>query len=152
IQAIEEIGQLENTLVFYIVGDNGTSAEGGMNGLFNEYSYFNGAPESVEAILKRYDELGGPLSYPHMAAGWAVAGDAPFAWTKQVASEFGGTRNGMVVHWPQGIKAKGEVRTQFHHVIDIAPTILEAAGLPQPKSVDGNVQEPIEGVSLKYSF
>ena len=152
VQAIEEIGQIENTLVFYIVGDNPTSAEGGMNGLFNEYSYFNGSPETVEDILKHYDELGGPMSYPHMAAGWAVAGDAPFAWTKQVASDFGGTRNGMVVHWPKGIKAKGEVRTQFHHVIDIAPTVLEVAGLPQPKSVDGTVQTPIEGVSLKYTF
>lgn len=152
VDAIEDLGQLDKTLVFYIVGDNGTSAEGGMNGLFNEYSYFNGAPESVEDILKRYDELGGPMSYPHMAAGWAVAGDAPFAWTKQVASEFGGTRNGMVVHWPKGIKAKGELRTQFHHVIDIAPTVLEAAGLPEPKSVDGTVQTPIEGVSMKYTF
>ena len=151
-QAVEEIGQMDNTLVFYIVGDNGTSAEGGMNGLFNEYSYFNGAPESVADIFKHYDELGGPLSYPHMAAGWAVAGDAPFAWTKQVASDFGGTRNGMVVHWPKGIKAKGEIRTQFHHVIDIAPTVLEAAGLPEPKSVDGTLQTPIEGVSLKYTF
>lgn len=152
IQAVEELGQLENTLVFYIVGDNGTSAEGGMNGLFNEYSYFNGSPESVEDILKHFDELGGPLSYPHFAAGWAVAGDAPFAWTKQMANDFGGTRNGMVIHWPKGIKAKGELRTQFHHVIDIAPTILEAAGLPEPKSVDGTVQTPIEGVSMKYTF
>ena len=152
IDRVEELGQLDNTLIFYIVGDNGTSAEGGMNGLFNEYSYFNGAPESVEYILKHYDELGGPMSYPHMAAGWAVAGDAPFAWTKQVASDFGGTRNGMVIHWPHGIKAKGEIRTQFHHVIDVAPTILEAAGLPEPKSVDGTVQTPIEGVSMKYTF
>jgi arylsulfatase A-like enzyme len=152
VQAIEEIGQMDNTLIFYIVGDNGSSAEGGMNGLFNEYSYFNGSPETVEDILKHYDELGGPLSYPHMAAGWAVAGDAPFAWTKQVASDFGGTRNGMVVHWPKSIKAKGEVRTQFHHVIDIAPTVLEAAGLPEPKAVDGTPQTPIEGVSLLYTF
>jgi arylsulfatase len=152
VQAIEEMGQMDNTLIFYIVGDNGTSAEGGMNGLFNEYSYFNGAPESVEDILKHYDDLGGPMSYPHFAAGWAVAGDTPFTWTKQVASDFGGTRNGMVVHWPKRIKAKGEVRSQFHHVIDIAPTVLEAAGLPQPKSVDGTVQTPIEGVSMLYTF
>jgi arylsulfatase len=152
VQAVEAIGQLDNTLVFYIVGDNGSSAEGGMNGLFNEYSYFNGAPETVEDILKHYDELGGPMSYPHFAAGWAVAGDSPFAWTKQVASDFGGTRNGMVVHWPKRIKAKGEIRSQFHHVIDITPTVLEAAGLPEPKSVDGTRQTPIEGVSMVYTF
>jgi arylsulfatase A-like enzyme len=152
VEAIEEIGQLDNTLVFYIVGDNGTSAEGGMVGVFNEMSYFNGVHETVDEILKHYDELGGPLSYPHMAAGWAVAGDCPFTWTKQMANDFGGTRNGMVVHWPKEIKAKGELRTQFHHVIDIAPTVLEAAGLPEPKSVDGTLQTPIEGVSLKYTF
>lgn len=152
IDAVDEIGQLDNTLVFYIVGDNGTSAEGGMVGVFNEMSYFNGVHESVEEILKHYDELGGPLSYPHMAAGWAVAGDCPFRWTKQMANDFGGTRNGMVVHWPKGVKAKGEIRTQFHHVIDIAPTVLEAAGLPEPKSVDGTPQAPIEGVSLLYTF
>lgn len=152
IDAVEELGQLDNTLVFYIVGDNGTSAEGGMNGLFNEMSYFNGVQESVEDILKHYDELGGPHSYGHFAAGWAVAGDAPFAWTKQVASDFGGTRNGMVIHWPKRIKTKGEVRSQFHHVIDIAPTILEAAGLPEPKIVNSAQQEPIEGVSMVYTF
>jgi arylsulfatase A-like enzyme len=152
VEAIDELGLLDNTLIFYIVGDNGSSAEGGMNGLFNEYSYFNGVPESVAEILKHYDELGGPMSYPHFAAGWAVAGDAPFAWTKQVASDFGGTRNGMVVHWPKGIQAKGEVRTQFHHVIDIAPTILKAARLPEPTSVDGTVQTPLEGVAMNYTF
>jgi arylsulfatase len=106
----------------------------------------------VQQILKHYDELGGPMSYPHMAAGWAVAGDTPFTWTKQVASNFGGTRNGMVVHWPKRIKAKGEVRSQFHHVIDVAPTMLEAIGLPEPKSVNGTVQTPIEGVSMVYTF
>jgi Sulfatase len=138
--------------VFYIVGDNGTSAEGGMNGVFNEMTYFNGVQETVADILKRYDELGGPMSYPHMAAGWAVAGDTPFTWTKQVASNFGGTRNGMVVYWPKRVRAKGEGRSQFHHVIDVAPTVLEAAGLPEPKSVNGTPQAPIEGVSMVYSF
>jgi arylsulfatase A-like enzyme len=152
IAAIEATGELDNTLIFYIVGDNGASAEGGMNGLFNEYTYFNGAQETVQDILKHYDELGGPTTYPHYAAGWAVAGDTPFTWTKQVASSYGGTRNGMAVHWPMGIKARGEVRSQWHHVIDIAPTILEAAGLPEPKSVNGTVQTPIEGVSLAYTF
>ena len=152
IQAIEATGQLDNTLVFYILGDNGASAEGGMNGLFNEYTYFNGVHETVQGILKHYDALGDPTTYPHYAAGWAVAGDTPFAWTKQVASNYGGTRNGMVIHWPKGIAAKGEVRTQWHHVIDITPTVLEAAGLPEPKSVNGTAQTPIEGVSLAYTF
>jgi arylsulfatase A-like enzyme len=152
VDAIGDMGQLENTLVFYIVGDNGASAEGGMNGLFNEYTYFNGAHETVQDILKHYDELGGPTTYPHYAAGWAVAGDTPFTWTKQVASSYGGTRNGMAIHWPKGITAKGELRSQWHHVIDIAPTILEAAGLPEPKSVNGTAQTPIEGVSMAYTF
>lgn len=152
IQAIDDLGQLENTLVFYMIGDNGASAEGTMNGLFNEATYFNGVPETVEEILKHYDDLGGPNSYPHYAAGWAVAGDTPFTWTKQVAGSYGGTRNGLVVHWPQGIKAKNEVRSQWHHVIDIAPTILEAAKLPEPKIVNSTPQRPIEGVSLVYSF
>jgi len=152
IQAVEQTGQMDNTLIFYIVGDNGTSAEGGMNGLFNEMTFFNGVHESVQDILKHYDELGSPMSYPHMAAGWAVAGDTPFTWTKQIASNFGGTRNGMAIHWPKRIKAKGEVRAQFHHVIDIAPTVLEAAGLPEPKVVNGTKQAPIEGVSMVYTF
>jgi len=152
IEAIKATGQLDNTLIFYIVGDNGASAEGGMDGLFNEMTYFNGVPETVQDILKHYDELGGPTTYPHYAAGWAVAGDTPFTWTKQVASSYGGTRNGMVVHWPKGISAKGELRSQWHHVIDIAPTILEAAHLPEPKSVNGTLQTPIEGVSLAYTF
>ena len=152
VDAIRQTGQLDNTLIFYILGDNGTSAEGGMNGLFNEMTYFNGVQETVKDILKHYAQLGGPLSYPHMAAGWAVAGDTPFTWTKQVASNFGGTRNGMVIHWPKRITAKGEIRSQFHHVIDVAPTILEAAGLPEPKSVNGTVQKPIEGVSMVYTL
>lgn len=152
VRAIEDLGQMENTLVFYILGDNGASAEGGMNGLYNEATYFNGVAESVEDILKHYDDLGGPHSYNHYAAGWAVAGDTPFTWTKQVAANYGGTRNGMVVHWPRRVKARGEVRSQWHHVIDVAPTILEAAGLPEPRSVNGTVQTPIEGVSLVYTF
>jgi arylsulfatase A-like enzyme len=152
IQAIEDLGQLDNTLVFYQVGDNGASAEGTMNGLMNEMTYFNGVPETVPDILKHIDELGGPSSYPHYAAGWAVAGDTPFTWTKQVAGSYGGTRNGLVIHWPRGITAKGEVRSQWHHVIDIAPTILEAAGLPEPKVVNSTPQTPIEGMSMLYTF
>ena len=152
VKAIEDMGQLDNTLIFYIVGDNGASAEGGMNGMFNEMTYFNGVPETVQDVLKHYDELGGPKTYGHYAAGWAVAGDTPFTWTKQIASSYGGTRNGMVIHWPKGFKAKGELRSQWHHVIDIAPTILEAAGLPEPKAVNGITQTPIEGVSMLYTM
>jgi arylsulfatase A-like enzyme len=152
IDSLKEIGQLDNTLVLYLIGDNGTSAEGGMSGLFNEYTYFNGVQETVPEMLKHLDTWGDPSTYPHMAAGWAVAGDTPFMWTKQVASSFGGTRNGMIMHWPNRIKAKGEVRPQFHHVIDVAPTILEVAKLPEPKSVNGTVQMPIEGVSMAYTF
>jgi len=152
IQAIDDLGQLDNTLIFYEVGDNGASAEGTMNGLLNEATYFNGVPETVSEILAHIDDLGGPESYPHFAAGWAVAGDTPFTWTKQIAGSYGGCRNPLVVHWPKGIAAKGEVRSQWHHVIDIAPTILEAAGLPEPKSVNGTPQTPIEGVSMVYSF
>ena len=123
-----------------------------MNGLYNEMTYFNGVPESVPDMLKHYDEWGGPSTYPHYAAGWAVAMNAPFAWTKQVASDFGGTRNGMVVHWPAGIKAKGEIRSQFTHAIDIAPTVFEACKVPAPKTVNGIAQDPIEGTSFLYSF
>jgi arylsulfatase len=150
--AIEEMGQFDNTLIFYIIGDNGTSAEGGMVGMFNEMTYFNGVEETVAEQLKHYDEWGGPTTYPHMAAGWAVAGDTPFMWTKQIPSNYGGTRNGMIVSWPKHIKARSEVRTQWHHIIDVAPTILEAAKLPEPRSVNGTVQAPIEGVSMLYTF
>ncbi len=150
--AIGETGQFDNTLIFYIIGDNGTSAEGGMFGMFNEMTYFNGVGETVQEMLKHYDDWGGPSTYPHMAAGWAVAGDTPFMWTKQIPSNYGGTRNGMIVSWPKRIKAANEIRSQWHHVIDVAPTVLEAATLPEPKSVNGVVQSPIEGVSMAYSF
>lgn len=152
LKAVDDTGQADNTLVFYIAGDNGASGEGGANGMYNEYSYFNGVQETVPDMLKRLEQWGGPETYPHMAAGWAVAFDAPFGWMKQVASDFGGTRNGLVVNWPKGIKAKGEVRSQFGHVIDVAPTILEAIGLPEPTVVNGTPQIPMEGTSLAYSF
>jgi arylsulfatase A-like enzyme len=150
--ALKETGQFDNTLIFYIIGDNGTSAEGGMVGMFNEMTYFNGVNETVQEQLKHYDDWGGPGTYPHMAAGWAVAGDTPFMWTKQIPSNYGGTRNPVIVSWPKHINAINEVRTQWHHVIDIAPTVLEAAHLPEPTSVNGTVQSPIEGVSMLYSF
>jgi arylsulfatase A-like enzyme len=152
LKAVDDTGQLDNTLVLFVYGDNGTSAEGGRNGMFNENTYFNGVPEQVADMLQHLDQWGGPETYPHMAAGWAVALDTPYQWTKQVASDHGGTKVGMAVRWPKGIKAKGEQRTQFHHVIDIAPTILEAAGLPEPKIVNGVKQRPMDGVSMAYSF
>lgn len=152
VQALEDIDELDDTLFIYIAGDNGTSAEGGFVGMYNEMTYFNGVVEKVEDLIPLIDEWGGPETFPHMAAGWAVAFDAPFTWTKQVASDFGGTRNGAVIHWPKGIEEKGGLRTQFAHVIDVAPTILEAAGLPEPRSVNGTVQTPIEGTSMLYTF
>lgn len=152
VQAVEETGELDNTLIFLVYGDNGTSAEGGRNGMYSEMTYFNGVQEQVEDMLKKMDQWGGPMTYPHMAAGWAVAFDTPYTWTKQVASDHGGTKVGTVVHWPKGIKAKGEQRDQFTHVIDVAPTILEAAGLPEPKVVNGIAQHPMDGISMVYTF
>jgi len=152
VTALEEIGEMDNTIIIFIAGDNGASAEGQMNGMFSEMTYFNGVVETVPDMLKHHEEWGSESTYPHFAAGWAVAMDVPFTWTKQVASDFGGTRNGMVIHWPNGIKAKGEIRSQFGHVVDIAPTIYELAGIPAPKTVNGIAQDPIEGTSLAYSF
>jgi arylsulfatase A-like enzyme len=154
LDTLKKLDILDDTLVYYIVGDNGASAEGSINGCFNEMSYFNGlqALETPEYLGQRLDKLGGPESYNHYAVGWAHAMDTPYQWTKQVASHFGGTRNGTIVHWPKGIQSKAEIRAQFHHVIDVAPTILEAAGLPEPSFVNGVQQHPIEGVSMLYSF
>jgi arylsulfatase len=154
VDALEDLGVLEDTLVYYIVGDNGASAEGTVNGTFNEYFSLNGASamETVEMMAGNIDAFGSPHAYNHYAVGWAHALDTPYQWTKQVASHWGGTRNGTVVHWPRGIEAKGEVRSQFHHVIDVAPTVLEVAGLPEPAFVHGVEQRPIEGVSMRYAF
>lgn len=152
ISAIKDLGVMDNTVIVFIAGDNGASAEGQMNGMFSEMTYFSGVAETVPDMMKHYDDWGGPSTYPHFAAGWAVAMNAPFSWTKQVASDFGGTRNGMIIQWPAGIQAKGELRTQFGHVIDIAPTVYELTGIPAPKMVNGIEQDPIEGKSLAYSF
>jgi arylsulfatase A-like enzyme len=149
---LEAIGELDNTLFFYIVGDNGSSAEGGPEGTYNEMMALNGIVGKAEQMMAHLDTWGGPTTYPHFAIGWAWAGNTPFQWTKQVASHFGGTRNGMVMHWPKGFKASGgAVRSQFHHVVDVAPTVLEAAKIPQPKEVAGVKQRPMDGVSMLYS-
>jgi arylsulfatase len=152
IDSIEKSGELDNTLIFYIVGDNGPSAEGGLEGTFNEVASLVGYNPGLAAIINRIDQIGDPESEPHVPVGWAWAMSSPLQWTKQVASHFGGTRNPLVVHWPKGIKARGELRTQFHHIIDIAPTILEAAHVTAPSVVNGIAQKPIEGVSMMYSF
>ncbi len=152
VSALEEMGELDNTLFLYVVGDNGASAEGGPEGTYNEMMALSGIIGKASQMMNHIDDWGSANTFPHYAIGWAWAGDAPFQWTKQIASHFGGTRNGMVVHWPNGIKAKNELRTQFCHAIDIAPTIMEAAGLPFPNSVNGTVQTPFSGVSFGYTF
>jgi arylsulfatase A-like enzyme len=154
IDALADLEVLEDTLVYVIIGDNGASAEGTPNGCFNELVVLNGAfgLETVEFMASHIDDFGTPKAYNHYAVGWAHAMDTPYQWTKQIASHWGGTRNGTIVHWPNGIKAKGELRQQFHHVIDVAPTVLEAAGLPEPVSVNGVQQMPLQGVSMAYSF
>jgi arylsulfatase len=152
IQAIADAGKLDNTLVIYISGDNGASPEGTLNGLFNEFAVANAVNPTVEQNMKFYDAWGTDKTYPHYAVGWAWAWDTPYQWTKQVASHFGGTRNGMAMAWPARIKDRGGIRHQFHHVIDIVPTLLEAAGLPEPVMVNGIAQRPIEGVSMAYTW
>ncbi len=154
IDTLQDLQELDDTLIYVIIGDNGASAEGTLNGSFNEMCMLNGIPgvETVEFMKSKIKDFGGPNAYNHYAVGWAHAMDTPYQWTKQVASHWGGTRNGTIVHWPKGIQAKGEIRTQFSHVIDVAPTVLEAAGLPQPVIVNSMQQDPMEGVSMLYSF
>ncbi len=154
IDALEDLEILDDTLIYVIIGDNGASAEGTPNGCFNELVVLNGAfgLETAEFMTERIDDFGTPKAYNHYAVGWAHAMDTPYQWTKQVASHWGGTRNGTIVHWPRGIKARGEVRSQFHHVIDVAATVLAAAGLPEPTFVHGIQQMPLHGTSMAYSF
>ncbi|QDU56124.1 arylsulfatase [Aeoliella mucimassa] len=152
IDSIDELGELDNTIIIYMAGDNGSSAEGGLNGLLNEMTFFNAIEEPLESKLDAIDSLGTDQHYNHFPAAWAHAMDTPFQWTKQIASHFGGTRNGMAISWPKRIKARGEVRDQFHHVIDIAPTLLEAVGVTAPAVVNGVAQKPIEGISMVYTF
>jgi arylsulfatase len=150
--ALDEIGQTDNTLVIWEIGDNGASMEGTLDGVFNEMCSLNGSHEDTSYIIEHIDEIGGPNAYNHFNVGWAWAMNTPFQWGKQIASHFGGTRNPVVISWPARIKDKGGLRDQFHHVIDLAPTILEAASVPEPYEVNGVPQKPIEGISMVYSF
>jgi arylsulfatase A-like enzyme len=154
IDTLRDLEVLDDTLIYYIIGDNGASAEGTINGCYNEMAMLNGMAgiETPEFLASKINDFGGPQAYNHYAVGWAHAMDTPYQWTKQVASHWGGTRNGTIIHWPNGMKARGEIRSQFHHVIDIAPTILEAAGLPEPTIVHSVQQAPMEGVSMQYAF
>src|SRR5262249_5831106 len=153
IQAVEDMGKLDNTLIIYISGDNGTSAEGTLEGTFNQMTAYNGVLTLPEALqMLHYEDWGSDKTYPHMSVAWSWAFDTPFKWTKRVAVNFGGTRRGMVMSWPGHIKDLGGIRGQFHHMIDIVPTILEAAGIPAPATVNGIPQKPIEGVSMVYTW
>lgn len=152
IEAIKAAGELDNTLILYIVGDNGASAEGSAQGLLNEMTFFNGVKEDPAKVLARVDDIGSWQTYNHYPIGWAHAMCTPFQWTKQIASHYGGTRNGLVVSWPKGIADQGGLRTQWHHVIDIVPTIYETCGVTPPEVVNGIGQKPIDGVSMAYSF
>ncbi|MDD7969324.1 sulfatase-like hydrolase/transferase [Actinomycetospora lemnae] len=152
VAALEELGAMENTLFLYLLGDNGASGEGGIEGTHVEHRLGHGMVDDPAEMLTHLDEIGGPASYPIAPVGWALAMNTPYQWTKQVASHFGGTRDGLVVHWPAGIADRGGLRHQFHHVIDVLPTVLECAGIPQPTSVDGTPQQPIDGTSMRYTF
>jgi arylsulfatase len=153
IQAVEDMGKLDNTLIIYICGDNGTSPEGTLTGAFNQLTAYNGILKAPEALqLFHLEEWGSEKTYPHMSVGWTWAFNTPFKWTKQVASHFGGTRQGLAISWPGHIKDVGAIRSQFHHVIDVVPTILEATGIKAPETVNGITQRPIEGVSMAYTF
>jgi arylsulfatase len=154
VDTLQDLGVLDDTLIYYIIGDNGASAEGTLQGSFNEMAMLNGMAdvETTEFLLSKIDDFGTPTAYNHYAVGWAHAMNTPYQWTKQVASHWGGTRNGTIVHWPNGIDDKGSTRNQFTHVIDLAPTVLEAAGIPQPTIVNGVLQSPYEGTSMLYSF
>ena len=152
VSALEDMGELDNTLFIYVIGDNGSSAEGGPEGTYNELMALNGIIGEASQMMDHIDDWGSPSTFPHFAIGWAHATNTPFQWTKQVASHFGGTRNGMIVHWPGGINSEGEIRSQFTHVTDVAPTVMEAAGLPFPISVNGTKQTPFAGTSFAFSF
>ncbi len=152
VDTLEQMDELDNTLFIYILGDNGASAEGGLGGTLNEHRFASGIPDTAEFINSQADALGDATTHAHYPVGWALAMNTPYPWTKQVASHFGGTRDGMIVHWPDGIEERGGIRNQFHHVIDVMPTILDAAGVPEPATVDGVAQKPIEGTSMLYSF
>ncbi|MFN7398655.1 MAG: arylsulfatase [Sandaracinobacter sp.] len=151
VERLRAMGELDNTFFLFIAGDNGSSAEGGPEGTNNEMMALNGIVQTADLMIGQIDAWGDPTTYPHFAVGWALAGNTPFQWTKQVASHFGGTRNGMVMRWPQGLPGQSGVRSQFHHLVDVAPTLLEAAGIPQPKSVNGVQQRQMDGVSMLYA-
>ncbi|MFN7902817.1 MAG: sulfatase-like hydrolase/transferase, partial [bacterium] len=152
IQAVEDVGQTDNTLIIYISGDNGGSAEGGPDGTMNEVAWFNGTFFTVDQMMPFLDSWGNDRTYNHMSSGWTFALNTPYRWTKQIASHFGGTRNGMAISWPRRISERGGIRHQFHHVIDVVPTILEAVGIQTPTMVNGIAQRPIEGASMAYTF
>ena len=152
VDELEELGELDDTLIVYLLGDNGASGEGGLEGTLNEHRLGHGLVDDPAEMIGRIDEIGGVTSYPIAPVGWALAQNTPYQWTKQVASHFGGTRDGLVIHWPRGIADAGGLRHQFHHVIDVLPTILDCAGVPAPIWSTGSPQKPIEGTSMRYTF